>query len=98
MTMRFSLSYSTDLEDKLAVKSYLGHYANEPMPKERGSYEADRGWDALFADFANARERVRARAGATAHDREQQIRQTNGSFQPDIQQPTRSEGSHLQKP
>lgn len=49
-----SMHYASNLEDKIADKSALGHYANEPMPARDG-YQADQGWDELFTDYLNAR-------------------------------------------
>lgn len=62
------MHYAANLEDRLAKKTYLGHYANEPMPLGEGKsrYEADQGWDALFTDELRVRDELAAQAARSA--------------------------------
>jgi hypothetical protein len=64
------MHYADNLEDRLAKKTYLGHYANEPMPLAEGrrGYEADQGWDALFTDELRIRDEQAARAARSADE------------------------------
>jgi hypothetical protein len=65
MTFSTSLNYTTNLPTLLANKLSFGRHAKGGYQLE-GSYEADRGWDNLFADYLS---RVAPhRAGATAID------------------------------
>ncbi len=66
MSFSISLNYTTNLPTLLSNKLSFGSFAKGGYQLEE-FYEADRGWDNLFADYLAKRVATR-RAGATAVD------------------------------
>jgi len=66
MSLPISLSFASNLPTLLHRKIASGRYAKDGY-RLSGSYEADLGWDNLFADYLSKRAATK-RAGATAVD------------------------------
>lgn len=76
MTGLTSMHYAANLPTLLEEKRVLGHYYNPPIETAGRVFEADQGWDELFANFnvAPTEKVVAQRVGASAREKLNEIR------------------------